>query len=920
MKGTKITDYFTKLILSTLMSFSLVFPLTTTLEFSYKYYEVAVLSLIILVLLSIMLITPKITKVASISIPFILLALIIYLFIKDILYYVYDPFIWLADYIKGVENINESYSMLITILFNIGLSFFVFIFTFKKFNFIIIAIVGVAIFSSQWAFRFFVDRAYISFYTFSASILVYYFLHIYYRKSKENSINVASFTSFFSFVLPISILIIIITNFIPASSTPIKWGWMDGIIENVYNSINLRLIGDGKFSDIKGMGMFSLKYIGFGSSESLGGDMRIDNTKVLEVESEERIYLRGRSSNLYKDNRWDLSYNNDPDDIFEFSNLNDLYNFNNLKLSKINYCIMFGNEKPSYKSIGGFWFDQLSLYEQSNVVKVTYKDIKTTSIFSPLIVGSFEFEEKIKKDLINVNIDKILHYDDSFKSDYSYSFSSLYMNTDSWYFGTFMPMSYEGLYYNQFINIIKTISDFIIENPYTELKNYFEENYHIDSDELNDVYLDRNMIERAEFSQHNRLLSHYYLSNLDDMSILEVLIASLFSDLNSIDDYKTDKFKSRFISFIGDYLFLEFADYGYDINFFYNYAEQAYYELPFDLVDYYLVNKYFAAYSSFVFDNYTFIPQTVPDRVYELANDIIKGETNNYEKAKAIEKYLSENYFYTLLPGNTPDERDFVDYFLFDIEEGYCTYFATSMAILARCVGIPTRYIEGYRLPLNKSENGIYEVTNREAHAWVEAYFEGIGWITFEPTATYNFTFYNPDSTPPPYLMNQVRSDSIPRDYIFDTPDDIIQYPLYNDEDQRERSLLIILAVLLVISIILLIVIFNMLRRKLKLRKLYKMSSRECIIKLYEHYLRVLHQQKKPIMDGETPLEYAKRIDAYGYFYPYSFSEIADVFVKARYSQQEMTEEEKEKVFKFYKNILDFTRKNLKLKYLFWVF
>lgn len=140
---------------------------------------------------------------------------------------------------------------------------------------------------------------------------------------------------------------------------------------------------------------------------------------------------------------------------------------------------------------------------------------------------------------------------------------------------------------------------------------------------------------------------------------------------------------------------------------------------------------------------YLSLPEELPKRVNELANDITKNMLNDYDKVKAIEMYLAENYPYTRNVRDIPHNVDFVDNFLFEEKEGYCTYYASSLAVMARCIGIPTRYIEGFVLPRNKNNDGLYEVTNKEAHAWVEAYIEGRGWIKLEPTSSYNTDINN---------------------------------------------------------------------------------------------------------------------------------------------------------------------------------
>ena len=121
------------------------------------------------------------------------------------------------------------------------------------------------------------------------------------------------------------------------------------------------------------------------------------------------------------------------------------------------------------------------------------------------------------------------------------------------------------------------------------------------------------------------------------------------------------------------------------------------------------------------------MPDNIPARISEAGTWITKGLRNDYEKTVAIEKYLRQNHTYTLSPENVPLDRDFVDYFLFDKKEGYCTYYATSMAVMLRTLGIPSRYVEGYVLPPERTSDDVYTVTNNNAHAWVEVYLKALG-------------------------------------------------------------------------------------------------------------------------------------------------------------------------------------------------
>ena len=141
------------------------------------------------------------------------------------------------------------------------------------------------------------------------------------------------------------------------------------------------------------------------------------------------------------------------------------------------------------------------------------------------------------------------------------------------------------------------------------------------------------------------------------------------------------------------------------------------------------------AYPGWVAKRYLAIPAEVPSRVKELAIQLTAADPTPYDRARAIEGYLRQNYPYTLDVPHPPANQDLVDYFLFDLRKGYCDYFASAMVILARAAGIPARLAIGYASGTYNENSGRFIVTQADAHSWVEVYFPGIGWVPFEPTA-----------------------------------------------------------------------------------------------------------------------------------------------------------------------------------------
>ena len=142
-----------------------------------------------------------------------------------------------------------------------------------------------------------------------------------------------------------------------------------------------------------------------------------------------------------------------------------------------------------------------------------------------------------------------------------------------------------------------------------------------------------------------------------------------------------------------------------------------------------------AAIPPLIVARYTELPEELPERIPELAQEIVAGQPTPYDQARALEAFLRQ-YPYSLEVPPPPRGRDPVDYFLFDLQAGYCDYYATAMAVLARSLGLPARLATGY-LAQPPAENGVQTIYQINAHAWTEIYFAGYGWVEFEPTATF---------------------------------------------------------------------------------------------------------------------------------------------------------------------------------------
>ena len=139
---------------------------------------------------------------------------------------------------------------------------------------------------------------------------------------------------------------------------------------------------------------------------------------------------------------------------------------------------------------------------------------------------------------------------------------------------------------------------------------------------------------------------------------------------------------------------------------------------------------------SLVTDRYLQVPPATPSRIHALARELTVNHSNQYDKVVALQSFLRK-YEYNLTRDKHPHGEDAVDYFLFDSKVGYCDDFASSLAIMARTLGIPSRIVAGYGPGISSPEGDYNIIRDEDSHVWVEIFFQEYGWITFEPTPKY---------------------------------------------------------------------------------------------------------------------------------------------------------------------------------------
>jgi transglutaminase-like putative cysteine protease len=152
-------------------------------------------------------------------------------------------------------------------------------------------------------------------------------------------------------------------------------------------------------------------------------------------------------------------------------------------------------------------------------------------------------------------------------------------------------------------------------------------------------------------------------------------------------------------------------------------------------------------YPQWVANRYLQLPENFSPRIQTLAQEITAQAETPYDKTMAITQYLRENIEYSQTIAKAPALADPLEWILFDYKKGYCVYYATAEVVMLRSLGIPARMavgftqgtgatddIEGGPVQVQDFSVSSFTVRKKNAHAWPEVYFPGIGWVEFEPT------------------------------------------------------------------------------------------------------------------------------------------------------------------------------------------
>ena len=342
--------------------------------------------------------------------------------------------------------------------------------------------------------------------------------------------------------------------------------------------------------------------------------------------------------------------------------------------------------------------------------------------------------------------------------------------------------------------------------------------------------------------------------------------------------------------------------------------------------DAYLNNEF--VYSFIVRKYYTTLPARLRNMVLKDAQRITQSYDDKIEKVQAIERYFRENYTYSVdrrklsrEDGTPASALDQIQYFLYQNEkkDGYCTLFASSMTAMLRSIGIPARVVTGYYVQpqMNDVDQYSAQVYDKDYHAWVEVYFDGMGWISFEPTPGFGVerNYYLLDLSDQG-LEPEVSEEDVTIEYV-DLDDGVIMYDVIPDpietepieDDQTKPTLLpdlnkedgwwLLLIEILVLLLLLAAVVGGLwyLHRS-QLKKMRTLPAIEGVQVGYVILLRMMQMRGFKFFEGELLESFAQRVDNLE-LAPLPMKPIVPILQKGLFGCEEMAEEERNAVAEF---------------------
>ena len=253
--------------------------------------------------------------------------------------------------------------------------------------------------------------------------------------------------------------------------------------------------------------------------------------------------------------------------------------------------------------------------------------------------------------------------------------------------------------------------------------------------------------------------------------------------------------------------------------------------------------------------DYLQLPSELPTRVGDLTRSITAGLTTEYDRVQAVQSWIHRNTKYDLDVPRDPAGVDAVDHFLFVTRTGFCEQIASSLAVMLRTIGIPTRLVTGYGPGERNPLTGYFEVRQSDAHAWVEVYYPGVGWVPYDPT------FGVPEAAPHPssrFIGGEVLA-AVGRFLATAVPQ-----PVKDLLRNAGHGIGVVWAGLhgigtpLIIGVLALLLWALVVRR----RRRSRLPTQPLALGAYLDLTRVLASRGHPLVEHVTPREYLRRVSA----------------------------------------------------------
>lgn len=346
-------------------------------------------------------------------------------------------------------------------------------------------------------------------------------------------------------------------------------------------------------------------------------------------------------------------------------------------------------------------------------------------------------------------------------------------------------------------------------------------------------------------------------------------------------------------------------------------------------------------YRRFVQSVYTRIPEEGLNKLKKLCIDALRNESlkNTEDKILFVKDYLKTNTSYTLAPGNVPEGKDYVEYFLFENKKGYCSHYASAAVLMLRALGVPARYVEGYTvsaadIAINRTgditilmddnaqgRDVQISIKDYNAHAWAEVYINGVGWIPvdFTPPAGIGYNAYerevlnqntatvSPTRTVSPTAPAQERvQEDLSEIHNTDISPTISKKPDKSTEETgggvQGKKGVPLLMTLLVFSVLLLFLAILHLKRIIRISKANRNYKAIHIFIKLEKVLNFICGRR-----GSKRIQLEDNYDYLKYCFDFIDFKELDSFIntvrKARYGRGRITVKELKFVEGFYKNV-----------------